>query len=61
MAKAQMLFCTTSLSGRRTFLPEKMRLLCNERFAYKSPSLLYTFVVNIVAVAGCFLSHCCFQ
>lgn len=30
-------------------------------FVCKSPSLLYTFVINIVAVTVCFSFHCCFQ
>lgn len=30
-------------------------------FACESPSLLCTFVINIVAVTVFFLYHCCFQ
>lgn len=35
--------------------------VCVSIFACESPSLLYTFVINIVAVTIFFLYHCCFQ
>lgn len=39
--------------------PAELCWSCEHLFVCKSPSLLYTFVVNIVAVH--FLCHCCFQ